>query len=165
MPNDCKREVCDGQGQVVPVGDDSESPGLTGDQCFDWVCSGGSPTQAAKNPGQSCNAVYDPACQTPGTCQGIACLPGNLPDSTVDVPPCGTQSCVGGVSSGLVYDSSKCQDPNANDCKVTVCGPGAANAPTCYGVNAPENQSCIKFGQFNGQCNPSGHCCNQYGCD
>lgn len=165
VATDCLQKVCDGHGVAIDAPADSEIPIPDGDVCHSLACANGIITPVPKNAGTPCGAEPPEFCVT-SQCVDGQCMNVNLVNGTYILPPCGTITCTDGGSSALGFDSGLCDDANPNNCKLPECGPDGGGYPVCYGVNAPENMSCIKQNTgFGGTCNSSGHCCNGGGCD
>ena len=70
---DCKKLVCDGQGNANPVADPNDLPGLSSDECNDKSCDGTNVVSKPK-PGMQCGS--NGFCNTIGACSD--CATGNL---------------------------------------------------------------------------------------
>lgn len=114
-PGDCKRNVCDGSGNVMAAADDTDVPN-DGNPCTADTCSGGVPTFPPANNGQMCGA--NKTCNASGQCIGCT-SPGDCPGTD---NACQTRTCNSGVC-GVTYAA-----PNTavgsqvlGDCKQVVC--------------------------------------------
>jgi hypothetical protein len=75
-PNDCKKNVCDGAGNVTVVADNGDVAS-DGVECTDDTCSGGAPSHPPTAPGGACT-VGGTYCNGSGGC-GV-CIPGDVGD-------------------------------------------------------------------------------------
>jgi hypothetical protein len=114
-PSDCKKDVCDGMGNVVSQNDDLDTPADEGNPCTGETCSAGVPGHPAKAintlcPGGFCSAAATCVqCNAPAQCLG----------SDTD---CHVRTCVGntcGVSNTPVGTATSAQTPG--DCKEDQC--------------------------------------------
>jgi hypothetical protein len=85
-PKDCKKEKCDGNGNISSVNDDTDIPFI---DCYMTFCSGGKPisnpvpfgTSCSSNGGQACDGfgncvecTNNSHCLPPKTCQAQHCI-------------------------------------------------------------------------------------------
>jgi hypothetical protein len=114
-PGDCKKNLCDGGGKIVPSNDDGDLPADDGKPCTTEACSGGVPLHTPVAVGTTCSAGK---CDAAGNCAG--CL------SATDCPAapneCQTRACNAGVcgfdkvASGTVTSSQTKGDCRQNQC-------------------------------------------------
>src|SRR5262249_48357125 len=64
---DCKKNVCDGAGNVHSVADTNDKP-VDGNQCTDDVCTGSSPSNPLKATDTPCTQGGGSVCSATGTC-------------------------------------------------------------------------------------------------
>jgi hypothetical protein len=97
-PGDCRTAVCDGNGGVTTIFDNTDVPADDGNPCTTAACSSGVPMQTNVPAGQPCGGGR--VCNGNGGC-GV-CVPGSTqscysgPPSTAGVGICrsGTQACL-----------------------------------------------------------------------
>jgi hypothetical protein len=173
---DCKKNVCNGQGQVSVIGD-SMDPQDDGNPCTLDACSSGTPTHNNAAAGAACPAGV---CDGSGAC--VQCLvPETCPGQNNE---CQTRTCNGG-SCGMTYTpvGTAVALQAGSDCKTNVCdGQGGittvandsdlqddgnpCTTDSCSGgnpVHAPVAQGTNCGGAF--ICNATGSCvgCNSNG--
>src|SRR5262249_16021666 len=64
---DCKKNVCDGMGNIASVADNSDLP-VDGNQCTDDVCSNGTPSNPFSHSASPCNQSGGSVCNGSGSC-------------------------------------------------------------------------------------------------
>src|SRR5262249_30238662 len=74
-PNDCLKAVCDGNGSVHNINDNTDLPLDDNNSCTDEVCNAGVPGHPAKANGVACNDGN--GCTKTDTCQGGTCMGAN----------------------------------------------------------------------------------------
>jgi len=140
--NDCKKDVCDAQGNKATVGDLTETPQQMGDDCKVEICAmDGSIAQMNANEGQKC---ADPAgeCYLDSTCVAGACTDQPKPTGTKledDGTPnnCKAKYCDGMGKAVVLADPTDLPvDPTPDDCTAYICNgdmPGTSTKPTGAG--------------------------------
>jgi hypothetical protein len=112
---DCKKNVCDGSGKIVPSTDDGDVPADDGKPCTTEACSGGVPQHTPVAVGTTCSAGK---CDAAGNCAG--CL--GAADCPAAPNECQTPACSAGVcgfnkvASGTVTSSQTAGDCRQNQC-------------------------------------------------
>jgi hypothetical protein len=163
-PGDCKRNECDGAGDVIEVGD-HDDPENDGEECTNDLCRGGETQHVAAIPGapcgngQSCNSAGQCACDEldrnacgdSTTCQTKACVRGVCKTThTPDGASCGScQQCAQGQCVAVADGT----DP-ADDCGICASCQGGA----CQ--NTPAGQSDVDYACAGlvSACNGNGQC-------
>jgi hypothetical protein len=129
---DCKKNVCDGAGNIISVNDDTDVINTHySDECVETVCSGGSSITQNKAYGSSCGSGF---CDGAGTCLGCL-VDGNCPDSGV---PNTVTICDSGHCSYQCIDGYTECIPNGGGCvdtSIDLDHCGACNHP-CQFANA-----------------------------
>jgi hypothetical protein len=138
---DCKRDSCDGNGNVVVVNDDGDIPPGDGNPCTTSICNNGVPMPNVNNP------VGDP-CPT-GVCNSMAmcieCIADNdCPNATDTCFNDTCVSCTDGVQNGDETDvdcggtsCKKCQGDACMDgmeCDSAFCADGVCCDTSCTGT-------------------------------
>ncbi len=187
QPNDCQREECDSQGNVVTVADDNDHPLADTNECTGVACSNGSAqwpplpldtdcngnTEYCDGAGHcvSCNSAYqcdaqdcyDPTCIA-NQC-GTTFTAGGQPSPTQVDYDCQVILCNG--SGGTYQDDQNSDLPiDGNECTLDVCTSGAPSNPAAplgaqctTGGNACDGAgSCV-------ECTVDLHCTSTYYCD
>jgi hypothetical protein len=110
---DCQQNVCDGSGQVVQVGDDTDTPSST--QCATGSCLNGVALFAPLPPGTPCNENGGNSCNGSGSCVQATCSDGIKNGTETDV------DC-GGICPNRCGTGQMClQD---SDCQSMQCVSG-----------------------------------------
>ena len=169
---DCRRNECDGDGEIVNAADNSDTPD-DGNACTTDTCSAGSkvftPKAAGSNCGgtQVCNATgqcvgcTQPSdCGTDTTCRTFTCTnnvcghtdqPAGHVVANTPAGDCRSDQCdgSGNLTTGAVDDSDK---PNDNkSCTTDACNAGApSSTPVTTGTSCTEVSG--------GKCDASGTC-------
>jgi hypothetical protein len=122
---DCKRNVCNGAGAIVPATDDTDKP-VDGKQCTDDVCTGGVPSNPATSAGTTCTETGGKVCNGGGVCVGCTSA-SQCPGTDTE---CQTRTCNAGVC-GMSYASSGTlvAAQTTGDCKKNVCNGSGAIVP------------------------------------
>lgn len=68
---DCSKNVCDGQGSIVPAADNTDVP-VDGNQCTSDVCTNGQPSNPNVPAGTPCNQNNGTTCDANGACVSTA---------------------------------------------------------------------------------------------
>lgn len=164
---DCKINLCDGQGNVVPAPDDGDVP-VDGKECTSDVCSMGQPSNPPVAAGQPCGPAGGgqqcdgkgtcklggaKACQTGDDCASGFCSDGVCCDQvcTATCKACNLPSAPGTCSNipaqqGDLNATNVCTDSSACDGK-GVCK--KANGQTCMSDGECASGACV-----------DGFCCN-----
>ncbi|UQA58469.1 hypothetical protein [Polyangium aurulentum] len=116
VPGDCKRLVCDGNGNAVsePSNEDTASDGTpcTTDKCVD-----GTPTYAPAPAGTACGVGNQLECNGAGACVGCTVGSDCGPEE-----PCATWLCEAGTCKRVLKASGTfVEDPALGDCKGHFC--------------------------------------------
>jgi len=141
-PNDCLRNVCDGQGSVISVEDDLDVPLDDGNSCSSELCAAGMPLNEPSPAGTPCSANGGKFCD--GALECIECLVGGdctsgvCTDSLCVAPTCGdgvangSESDVdcGGADCVLCADLQHCW--LNSDCQSAICQNNKCKVPTCF---------------------------------
>jgi hypothetical protein len=147
-PGDCETAVCDGQGGIGSLADDTDLP-VDGLQCTEDLCDMGvpdNPPLPADTPCMAgvCNAMGgcvgcnqpDDCGGTPTFCQGITCIGETcgvsntglgtpLPPADQTAGDCQVLQCNGLGMSESVVDIDDVPADDGNDCTAEVCTMGA----------------------------------------
>jgi hypothetical protein len=118
--NDCQTSVCDGQGNVTQIADDTDLPSAD-NPCTTPSCNGSVPVQTPVPQGTACGGVNQ--CDGQGNCVGCVTA-ADCPGSDGE---CAKQTCTGGVC-GTSYTPSgtPIAAQTVGDCALDVCnGAGA----------------------------------------
>jgi hypothetical protein len=180
VPNDCRKTVCDGMGNIVTQNDDTDLPVDDGNECTSQSCTAGSPTfpqravnsACTQNGGSFCNnagacvqcnaaaqcAGSDGECSTRtcvnGTC-GLTLTPSGTATTTQDTGDCRERQCAGdgGVISVALNTDLPADD--GNSCTGQACVAGAPAFPP-----VPVDTACSQNGGT--RCSATGTCvqCN-----
>jgi hypothetical protein len=86
IAGDCRRSVCDGEGNAVLVEDDTNVPGDHA-QCIVGACDGGTPSSTPTAPGAACTMNGGTVCDGAGNC--LQCLE----PAQCDGGPCVDNQC------------------------------------------------------------------------
>jgi hypothetical protein len=122
---DCRRNQCDGSGNVVSAIDDSDLP-VDGLQCTLDVCTDGVPSNPPATAGTTCSQGGGAFCDGSGLC--VQCLGANdCPGSDTE---CGVRTCTAGVC-GMSHTAAgtPVAAQTAGDCRRDVCD-GAGSVVT-----------------------------------
>ena len=124
--NNCRKNVCDGSGNIVNQNDDADLPLDDGNVCTAQACSSGAPAFPAVAVNTACTQNNGAFCSAAGAC--VACTaaaqcPGS--DTECQTRTCTNNTC--GVSFTVAGFVTTTQ--TANDCKENQCdGEGAVVA-------------------------------------
>ncbi|MDP2276027.1 MAG: lamin tail domain-containing protein [Archangium sp.] len=178
--NDCKRNQCDGAGNVVSTNDDGDLPADDGNQCTNQVCTAGVPsfppaaanTACNQNGGSYCSSAStcvgcNAPAQCPGTdtecsvrsCAGNSCgfsfTAAGTPVTTQTAGDCKQNECDGAGGIVAVNANSDVPADDGNQCTAQACSAGVPSFPS-----QPVNTACNQNG--GAYCNGSGACseCN-----
>lgn len=117
-PNDCKKNACDGSGNIVNQNDNADLPADDGNQCTTQVCTAGVPSFPAAAVNTVCTQNGGSFCSAAGTC--VACTaPSQCPGTDTE---CHARTCVAnvcGVSNTVAGTVTSSQ--TAGDCKQNQC--------------------------------------------
>ncbi len=155
---DCKKDVCDAQGNKATVGDTTETPPQTGDDCKVETCAAdGSIAEMNANDGVKC-ASSSELCYADSVCQSGACSPQPAPAGTKvsdngTAGDCKALVCdgMGGMAEGI-DDTDAPADPTPGDCTGPACLNGVVEP------SAPKSKGDACTSQ------PSGKCCGTKCC-
>ena len=161
---DCKQNVCDGNGNVTSVGDDTD-PASDNKQCTQDVCVSGFTVHPPEASGAACTEAGGSLCNGAGTC--VECLvasdcPGQ--DEDCKVRSCNNGACGIAFTTAGTLTSSQ----TAGDCKKNVCD-GAGNEvtqadnadPGSDGMQCTDDQ-CVNGNPFH-PASAAGTQCNENG--
>ncbi len=136
---DCRAEVCNGIGNVIPGNDDNDVPPDDGTNCTLEGCESGTPKHSNAASGTSCPGG---ACNGNGMClncdMNADCIVGTCVQN--QCASCGDGVKNGdetGVDCGGTYCTKKCNGDAcaiANDCKSTFCADGVCCDAVCTGT-------------------------------
>jgi hypothetical protein len=121
--NDCKKNVCDGSGNVVNQNDNADLPLDDANQCTSEACNAGVPTHPAQPVDTACNQNGGSFCSAAGACvvcNAAAQCPGS--DTECQTRTCSANTC------GFSFQPNGFATPTqvSGDCKVRQCdGAGA----------------------------------------
>lgn len=157
--DDCKEEVCDGNGGITSQENNQEKPSLASpSDCQEYVCKGQQASLENKADGSLCFGLVGP-CQSGTICLGGQCAPVNLFDGFYGFGDCGTVHCVNGTGVGVTLNDSACVflDLNPVDCLRAICE--NVSDPTCSLTARAQGSNCTKDDLVTqGNCNDSGVC-------
>jgi alpha-tubulin suppressor-like RCC1 family protein len=137
---DCRKSVCDGQGQATELPDDQDVPS-SGNPCAGDGCLAGVPQHPPKPAGTSCSEGNGTVCDGAGSC--VECIDGaGCPSGVCDKGACAAASCNDKLKNGDETDVDcggscpGCANGLACvldvDCASLRCGPfGVCLAPSC----------------------------------
>jgi plastocyanin len=137
---DCKKSVCDGQGAVKTVNDDTDNPN-DGKQCTADVCVSGAPSNPNLVLGLPCAEAGGHYCDGAGKC--VECLKNaDCTSGFCQANVCVVGSCTNGMKDGGETDidcggplCNDCVDGKAcaanNDCTSSVCTNSVCQPPSC----------------------------------
>ncbi|MFO0588746.1 MAG: lamin tail domain-containing protein [Polyangiaceae bacterium] len=121
--NDCKKNVCDGSGNIINQNDNADLPADDGNQCTDEACAAGVPSHPAKTVNTACSQNGGSFCSAAGAC--VACnQAAQCPGQDTE---CQTRTCVANAC-GFSFQPNGFVTPTqvSGDCKVRQCdGAGA----------------------------------------
>jgi cysteine-rich repeat protein len=138
--SDCRRNVCDGQGNTVSVDDDLDVL-VDGDPCSSDVCVAGTPANPPAPAATVCAAGGGHFCDGNGAC--VECLVGGDCTSGICMSStCVAATCGDGVQNGEETDLDcggpacvKCADLLScgfgSDCQSGICKNGKCKVPAC----------------------------------
>ncbi len=122
VAKDCKKDQCDGSGNVVSVASDTDLP-VDGNTCTSDVCTNGTPSNPPVTVGTACNQNGGSVCNALGAC--VQCLsPATCPGQDTD---CKARTCLAGACGmSYVAAGAAASTQIAGDCKQSQCD-GAGN--------------------------------------
>lgn len=134
--NDCKKNVCDGSGNIVSQNDNGDLPAGDGIDCTGEVCSAGTashPTQPTNTP---CNQNGGSFCSPLGLC--VACnAPAQCPGSDTE---CQSRTCTANACGlDFVAVGTATATQSAGDCKETQCNGSGGTAIVNDDTDTPLN--------------------------
>jgi hypothetical protein len=184
-PGDCKKNVCDGAGNVVSVADNTDVPADDGNQCTGEVCNAGVPahppkpldTPCSQGGGSFCNATGScVACNTASECPGsdtdchtrtctagscgVSNTPAGTPTSAQTPGDCQKNVCDGSGNVVSVADNTDVPADDGNQCTGEVCNAGVPAHPA-RPLDTPCSQGGGSFCNATGtcvQCNTASEC-------
>ncbi len=145
-PTDCKKPLCDGNGDVELVNDDAEMPIVGLNPCTDPTCIKGAPMYPASATGKACTSASNPKakfCDGASAC--VECV-GNASCTVGTTPSCdpATHTCIScsdGVQNGP--ETGKDCGGLCPKCDGDLCGQG----PECKSLKCDDavccNMSCM----------------------
>jgi hypothetical protein len=111
---DCQTSVCDGDGGVAKVNDNTDLPN-DNNPCTANACSNGAPVFPPLDAGTSCGGAL--LCNGSGACVGCI-VPGDCGADDV----CRTRTCTGGTCGLLLTDAGTAVPmQTGGDCRLNVC--------------------------------------------
>lgn len=124
-PGDCKKDVCNGQGQVSTILDANDVQD-DGNPCTSDSCSNGSPAHNDTAAGAPCGPNGDKVCDGSGAC--VECLMASSCPGQDD--ECQSRTCTNGTCGKSFQPSGTMVSVQASgDCKKSVCdGSGGITA-------------------------------------
>lgn len=138
---DCKRDSCDGNGNLVVVNDDMDLPPLDGNMCTIEGCNNGTPEVTDAAPGASCNNGNG-VCNNMAMC--VECIGNN---DCGNGETCFMETCVSctdgvmnGDETGVDCGGATCKKCNGDmcadgaECRSTFCVDGACCDNACSGA-------------------------------
>jgi hypothetical protein len=161
--NDCKKNQCDGAGNIISVTDATDTPASDGNSCTNDTCVGSTPLHVQVNVGDPCTEIAgghcdasatcvqcttasqcpQPAneCQTAATCISGVCGMTYAANHTLTAAQtandCHKSECDGSGNIASVVDDSDLPAPDANVCHGVLCTAGVPSHP-----NLPVGTSC-----------------------
>ncbi len=131
---DCKKMVCDGTGNVIPVNDDGDLPADDGQQCTAEKCSMGVPLHTPLTQGTACSQSGGTKCDGAGVC--VACTA--AADCPAVANECQTAACFSGnCSVANVFSGTVVSLQTPGDCKKSVCNGSGAIVATNDDTDVP----------------------------
>jgi plastocyanin len=140
---DCKKSVCDGQGAVTSITDDTDKP-IDSKACTDDVCTDGVPSNPGVAQGLPCAEGGGHFCDGAGQC--VECVQAaDCSSGVCQANVCVAVSCTDGLKNGDETDID-CGGPQCNDCVdgkactangdcvSSVCTNSVCQAPSCTDV-------------------------------
>ncbi len=114
---DCKKNVCDGMGNVVSQTDNTDVP-VDGNPCTSDVCTAGVPSNPPVAAGTMCSAMGGAVCNATGMCVGCNTA-SDCPGQDTD---CKHRTCTAGAcGSAFTAAGTPTSMQTAGDCKKNVC--------------------------------------------
>lgn len=178
-PGDCQTTICDGNGAIVSVNDDTDVPS-DGNDCTVSTCDNGDPITTHRPAGDSCDQNGGSVCDGHGAC--VECLaPDDCPGSDTE---CQRRTCTGNIcgvsnlaagtptsnqttgdckrqvcnSAGEITSENDDSDvpDDTNGCTIDACSNGApTHTPKPQGTECGTNGVCNEIGQCVGCLQPS----------
>ncbi len=132
---DCKARVCDGNGAISVVNDDTDVA-VDGKQCTRDLCTAGSPSNPPVTAGTLCTESGGKVCDGSGACVGC-----NAPADCGPNTDCRTYTCSNHVCGVVNAPSTKpISDQVAGDCKKVFCdGMGGVAVPVADDSDKPDD--------------------------
>jgi hypothetical protein len=158
MQGDCQRRICDDNGQVLSVADDTNVPSDPTGGCNTPSCKSGVPIMTPTSSGTSCQ--IGGVCNGAGVC--AVCRPGNSQCAGSTIQNCSTD--------GQWMNGTVCRNQCTNGVCTGACSP-SLDAPYCSGNTRNvcvgsswqampcTNQACVN-GACVGNCAPSPKTCS-----
>ncbi|MFT3775659.1 MAG: lamin tail domain-containing protein [Minicystis sp.] len=173
---DCKKDVCDGSGNVASSNDDTDVPADDGNQCTSDTCNAGAVvhppkavnTACTQNGGSFCSAIgtcvacnaatqcagQDTECQT-RTCNAGACgfsfTTANTPVAAQTAADCKKNVCNGSGGITTINDDADVPADDGNQCTNDTCNAGVPTHPL-KAANTACNQNGGSFCDATGTC-------------
>jgi len=138
---DCRKNVCDGDGAVIPAPDDTDLP-ADGNACTRDQCSAGAPSHPAEEAGTACAQDGGTLCDGAGAC--VQCL--GAADCPGSDSECATRTCTGGAC-GTTFTplGTPLAAQVAGDCRLSVCdGAGGTNWEPLEGDLPSDGNACTE---------------------
>jgi Divergent InlB B-repeat domain len=166
IPGDCRKDVCDGAGNIVSVADDTEVPADDGNQCTTDICVSGVPSHPSSPQDTPCSQNGGTMCDGSGAC--VQCIKAwDCPGTDTE---CRTRTCAAGACGmSFTAGGTPCSTQVPGDCQKNVCD-GAGNitsvaddtdVPADDG-NQCTNETCVS-GVPSHPASPAGTTCSQDG--
>lgn len=172
VPWDCKKNVCDGNGGVVQVTDDTDTPD-DGNGCTTDTCDNGQPTHANAAAGATCGTKPNMTCDGAGHCTNC-----NNAAQCGAAGTCFTWTCDANQTCQQVFTPMGMNNPSggiAHDCHRNVCDgkggvtvvpdptdepldPSTCMLGTCVGDMAATTPAPATVACFGGKCDGMGNC-------
>ncbi|MEA2697490.1 MAG: hypothetical protein QOI66_1761, partial [Myxococcales bacterium] len=138
---DCKKNQCDGAGNVATVVDDSDVP-VDGFTCTMDVCMAGAPSNPALPLGTTCAQANGTMCNGTGSC--VQCI--TAANCGTDTSGCKSFTCTVGVCGVVNAPSGSAPtnvDQTAGDCQKIVCNGSGARTSIDDNTDKPvDNKVC-----------------------
>ncbi len=146
-PRDCRRNVCDGTGNVTSIADDTDLP-VDGNDCTFDVCSGGAPSNPPRPARDVCAQDGGTMCNGAGVC--VQCLAASdCPGQDTD---CQARACSLGRCSLFTVDAGAPALVQASgDCQVRLCdGTGGVSSAADDNDTPNDGNQCTDDACVNG---------------
>jgi hypothetical protein len=135
-PMDCRKNVCDGAGNIVSDADDTDTPAAI--DCLDVACANGVETHTPQAIGTACGSGL--MCDGGGDC--VTCtLPSQCPGTDTG---CSKRSCLNGVCGIDIAPMNAVSTTQvAGDCQKLLCDGSGGSTPTIDNTDLPkDNNAC-----------------------